>query len=67
MVEDAPLLRYDAEQRMAANEGGFTLLAEMREMRARIMALESQSQKLESHRQKHMDIRRRAISTWPNV
>jgi acetate kinase len=71
MIEEAPSLRYDAEQRMVANEGGFTLLAEMREMRARIMALESQSQKLvsqsqklESHRQKHMDIRQRAISTW---
>jgi acetate kinase len=64
MIEEAPSLRYDAEQRMAASEGGFTLLAEMREMRARIMALESQSQKLESHRQKHMDIRQSAISTW---
>lgn len=56
---------------MAANEGGFTLLAEIREIRARIMALESQAQKLRSymqklkyHRQTHVDVRQRAISIW---
>ncbi|KAJ5303935.1 uncharacterized protein N7443_003595 [Penicillium atrosanguineum] len=78
MVREAPLLRYDAEQRIAANEGGFGLLAELREMNDKInrleshgqkleshcQKLESHCQKLESHRQSHLDIRQRAISTW---
>jgi DNA repair exonuclease SbcCD ATPase subunit len=78
MVKEAPLLQYDAEQRIAANEGGFGFLAEMRAIRAemakmndKIQKLESHSQKVESHRQKleshrqsHLDIRQRAISTW---
>ncbi|KAJ6092031.1 hypothetical protein N7467_004000 [Penicillium canescens] len=33
MVKEAPLLQYDAEQRIAANEGGFGFLAEMRGIR----------------------------------
>ncbi|KAJ5128138.1 hypothetical protein N7448_008917 [Penicillium atrosanguineum] len=57
MVREAPSLRYDAEQRIAANEGGFGLLAELREMNDKI-------NRLESHRQGHLDIRQRAISTW---
>lgn len=78
MVQEAPLLRYDAEQKIAANENGFGLLAEMRHMRAEMakmndkmmkleshyQELEAHFQKLESHRQSHLDIRQRAISTW---
>lgn len=58
------MLQYDAEQRIAANEGGFGFLAEMRDIRAKVDKLESHRQKLESHRQSHLDIRQRAISTW---
>lgn len=57
MAREAPSLRYDAEQRTAANEGGFGLLAEIRQMRKDI-------EKLEAHRQSHLDLRQRAISTW---
>lgn len=57
MVKEAPSLQYDAEQRTAANEGGFGLLAEIRQIRAELA-------KLESHRQSHLDLRQRAISTW---
>ncbi|KAJ9407167.1 hypothetical protein DTO045G8_5016 [Paecilomyces variotii] len=71
MVQEAPLLQYDAEQKIAANENGFGLLAEMRHMRAemakmndKITKLEAHRQKLEAHRQSHLDIRQRAISTW---
>ncbi|KAI2792689.1 hypothetical protein POX_b02730 [Penicillium oxalicum] len=34
MAKEAPSLQYDAEQGVAANQGGFGLLAEMRGMRA---------------------------------
>jgi acetate kinase len=68
MVKEAPLLRYDAEQRIAANEGGFGFLAEMNAKMAKLddkfTKLESHCQKLESHRQSHLDLRQRAISTW---
>ena len=64
MVREAPSLQYDAEQRIAANEGGFGFLAEMREMRAEMATINHKVQKLESHRQSHLDIRQRAISTW---
>ncbi|KAJ9206275.1 hypothetical protein DTO021D3_4877 [Paecilomyces variotii] len=57
MVQEAPLLQYDAEQKIAANENGFGLLAEMRKMNDKIT-------KLEAHRQSHLDVRQRAISTW---
>ncbi|KAE8371889.1 hypothetical protein BDV26DRAFT_113815 [Aspergillus bertholletiae] len=64
MVKETLLLQYDAEQRIAANEGGFGLLAEMVKINDKIKKLESHYQKLESHRQSHLDIRQRAISTW---
>ncbi|KAJ5148360.1 LPS-induced tumor necrosis factor alpha factor [Penicillium atrosanguineum] len=64
MDSEAPLLQYDPEQRIAANECGFGLLAELREMNHKINKLESHFQKLESHRQSHLDIRQKAISTW---
>ncbi|KAE8379846.1 hypothetical protein BDV26DRAFT_155606 [Aspergillus bertholletiae] len=57
MVKETLLLQYDAEQRIAANEGGFDLLAEMVKINDKI-------KKLESHRQGYLDIRQRAISTW---
>lgn len=58
------MLHYDAEQRIAANEGGFGFLAEMRGIRAEMARMNDKFQKLESHRQSHLDIRQRAISTW---
>ncbi|KAJ5587459.1 uncharacterized protein N7459_003224 [Penicillium hispanicum] len=78
MVKEAPSLRYDAEEGIAANEGGFGFLAKMRGLRAtmarmeaRVGELESRGQdyesrfgKLEAHRQSHLDVRQRAISTW---
>lgn len=78
MVKEARLLQYDAEQRIAANEGGFGFLTEMRHIRAEMakmtdtiekleshnQKLDSHIQKLECHRQSHLDIRQRAISTW---
>lgn len=64
MVKEAPFLHYDAEQRIAANEGGFGFLAEMRGIRAEMARMNDKFQKLESHRQSHLDIRQRAISTW---
>jgi hypothetical protein len=36
MVREAPLLQYGAERRLAANECGFGILAEMRELRQRL-------------------------------
>ncbi|KAJ5825446.1 hypothetical protein N7474_002584 [Penicillium riverlandense] len=68
MVREAPLLKYDTEQSIAANEGGFgfhaEMLAKMAKMNDKIEKLESHSQKLESHRQSHLDLRQRAVSTW---
>ncbi|KAJ9306377.1 hypothetical protein DTO280E4_60 [Paecilomyces variotii] len=64
MVQEAPLLQYDAEQKIAANENGFGLLAEMRHMRADMAKMNDKITKLEAHRQSHLDIRQRAISTW---
>ncbi|KXG51041.1 uncharacterized protein PGRI_066130 [Penicillium griseofulvum] len=64
MVNEAPSLQYDTKQGIAANEGGLSLLTEIRGMRADIERLESHCQKLESHRQSHLDLRQRAISTW---
>lgn len=64
MVQEAPSLRYDAEQRVAANEAGFGFLAEMRAIRAEMAKMNGKIEELESHRQSHLDMRQRAISTW---
>ncbi|KAJ5602090.1 hypothetical protein N7510_011624 [Penicillium lagena] len=56
--------RDDNEQSIAANDGGFGLLAEMRAMHAKMTGLNDKIKKLESHRQSHLDLRQRAISTW---
>lgn len=64
MFQEAPSLRYDVEQTTAANEGGFGILAKMEKLEDRIKRVESDYQKLESHRQSYLDLRQRAVSTW---
>ncbi|KAJ5823550.1 hypothetical protein N7447_005890 [Penicillium robsamsonii] len=64
MVKEVPLLQYDAEQRIAANEGSFGFLAEMRGIRAEMVKMNDKIRKLESHRQSYLDILQRTISTW---
>lgn len=64
MVKEAPLLQYHDKQGIAANEGGFSFLAEMRAIRAEMANMKDEIKKLDSHRQSHLDIRQRAISTW---
>lgn len=57
MARDAPSLRYDDKTRIAANDDGFGIFGRLREMGERV-------EKLESHRQSHLDRQRRAISVW---
>ncbi|KAK2789002.1 hypothetical protein FQN53_002818 [Emmonsiellopsis sp. PD_33] len=64
MVREAPAMQYDAEQRLAANEGGFGLLERLTRLEAHCQIQDDKIKKLESHRQSHLDIRQRAISTW---
>lgn len=44
MVREAPSLQYNAEQRIAANEGGFGFLAEMRDMSAEMAKMNNKDQ-----------------------
>ncbi|KAJ5086784.1 hypothetical protein NUU61_008091 [Penicillium alfredii] len=64
MIREASSLQYDATQGIAANERGFGFLEEVRDMRAKMASLESRLQKVEIHRQSHLDLRQRTISTW---
>ncbi|KAF7125239.1 hypothetical protein CNMCM5793_001417 [Aspergillus hiratsukae] len=58
----------DAWQTVIREDGGFSILAEMRQMRAEIESyrkeFESFREESESHRQSHLDLRQRAISIW---
>ncbi|KAK2746916.1 hypothetical protein FQN55_005402 [Onygenales sp. PD_40] len=64
MVREAPAMQYDAEQRLAANEGGFGLLERLMRLEAHCQIQDDTIKKPESHRQSHLNIRQRAISTW---
>ncbi|KAF7717698.1 Uncharacterized protein PECH_002921 [Penicillium ucsense] len=48
----------------SAYEGGFGFLAEMRGILAEMAKMNDGLKDLESHRQSHLDIRQRAVSTW---
>lgn len=78
MVKEAPSLKYDAKKSTAANEGGFGLLARLDKLEGhrqsdlakiegletRVGGLATRVGRLEIHRQSHLDLRQRAISTW---
>jgi hypothetical protein len=44
MIQDAPSLDYDPERRLAANDGGFGILVELRRMRARLESIQKESE-----------------------
>lgn len=58
------MLPHGLVMEVAANEGGFSFLGERREMRAEMAKIDDKIKKLESHRQSHLDLQKRAISTW---
>ena len=78
MVRDAPSLQHDVDQGVAANDAGFTLLAELRKLNERVAKLETECSGLKSevsglksevsdlqlHSNSYLDVRQRAISTW---
>lgn len=68
MVREAPSLQLDAEQGVVANDAGFTLLAELRNLNDQVAKLRSECSGLKSEfslqSNSYLDVRQRAISTW---
>lgn len=75
MVREAPSLQYSSEKRIATSNDVFSYIAEMRKELAKVsnktkkleaqnQTVESLAMRLEFHRQSHLDLRQRVISTW---